>query len=662
MDELVGTKYFTKLDMTAGYHQIRMCAEDEHKTAFKTHHGHYHFKVMPFGLTNAPATFQCVMNEVLQPFLRKFVLVFLDDILIYSKTLDEHVHHLRAVLEKLKFHQFYLKMSKCSFAQSQIDYLGHIISQDGVATDPSKTQAMQTWPLPTTVTELRGFLGLTGYYRRFVQNYGIIAKPLTQLLRKKQFLWTTEATAAFCALKQAMTQTPVLQLPDFSQPFVVETDACATGIGAVLMQGGRPIAYLSKALGPTHQHLSIYEKEFLALIMAVEKWRSYLQRQEFIIQSDHKSLSYLSEQNLQSDLQRKAMTHLMGLQFRVVYKKGKENLAADALSRVGHLMAIQAVSEIKPLWLQEVLNSYVTDANAQTLLTQLTLASPDPQGYSLMDGLIRYYGHIWIGENTAVRTKIIAALHSSPIGGHSGIQATYYRVKQLFHWKGMKQDVEHFVKQCTICQQAKHEHSHPAGLLQPLPLPQGAWQDISLDFIEGLPLSGGSNVILVVVDRFTKYAHFLALKHPFTATKVAKCLLDSVVKLHGVPRTMVSDRDRIFLSSVWKELFTLLDTKLLYSTAYQHQTDGQTERVNQCLEMYLRCVVHHTPHKWKSWLSLAELWYNTSWHSSLGCSLFRALYGHDPNMGATPVLTETTNLSVTEMLEERATHTTLLRE
>jgi len=412
LDELVGTKYFTKLDMTAGYHQIRMCAEDEHKTAFKTHHGHYHFKVMPFGLTNAPATFQCVMKEVLQPFLRKFVLVFLDDILIYSKTLDEHVHHLRAVLEKLKFHQFYLKMSKCSFAQSQIDYLGHIISKDGVATDPSKTQAMQTWPLPTTVTELRGFLGLTGYYRRFVQNYGIIAKPLTQLLRKKQFLWTPEATAAFCALKQAMTQTPVLQLPDFSQPFVVETDACATGIGAVLMQGGRPIAYLSKALGPTHQHLSIYEKEFLALIMAVEKWRSYLQRQEFIIQSDHKSLSYLSEQNLQSDLQRKAMTRLMGLQFRVVYKKGKENLAADALSRVGHLMAIQAVSEIKPMWLQEVLNSYVTDANAQTLLTQLTLASPDPQGYSLMDGLIRYYGHIWNGENTASELRLL--LHYTP--------------------------------------------------------------------------------------------------------------------------------------------------------------------------------------------------------------------------------------------------------
>ena len=208
---------------------------------------------------------------------------------------------------------------------------------------------MQDWPIPTTVTELRGFLGLTGYYRRFVKNYGIIAKPLTQLLRKKQFIWTTEATSAFNALKQAMAQTPMLQLPDFNQPFVVETDACSTGIGAVLMQGGRPIAYLSKALGPTHQHLSIYEKEFLALIMAVEKWRSYLQRQEFVIQSDHKSLSYLAEQNMQSELQRKAMTRLMGLQFKIVYKKGKENVVADALSRVGHLMAIQAVSEVKPL-------------------------------------------------------------------------------------------------------------------------------------------------------------------------------------------------------------------------------------------------------------------------------------------------------------------------
>jgi len=332
LDELVGSQYFTKLDMTAGYHQIIMHPEDELKTAFKTHHGHFRVRVMPFGLTNAPATFQCMMNEVLQPYLRKFVLVFLDDILIYSPSWESHLAHLRSVLLQLRHHKFFLKRSKCSFAQDQIDYLGHIISRIGVATDPAKTEAMLAWPTPTTVTELRGFLGLTGYYRRFVPHYGIVAKPLTNLLKKQQFIWTTAADQAFQDLKHLMAHTPVLALPNFADPFVVETDACATGVGAVLMQHGRPIAFLSKAMGPQHQQLSIYEKEFLALIMAVEKWRSYLQRQEFIIQTYYNSLSFLTEQNLQSDLQRKAMTRLMGLHFKVVYKKGKENLAADALS------------------------------------------------------------------------------------------------------------------------------------------------------------------------------------------------------------------------------------------------------------------------------------------------------------------------------------------
>ena len=336
LDELAGTQYFSSLDMTAGYHQIRMGEEDEHKTAFKTHHGHYQFRVMPFGLTNAPATFQCAMNSILEPFLRKFVLVFIDDILIYSPTLQDHVQHLKQVFTVLRHHQFYLKRKKCVFAQAELQYLGHIISKEGVATDPSKTEAMVRWPVPTSVTELRGFLGLTGYYRKFVRHYGTLAKPLTILLQgKKAWGWTIEAQKAFEHLKKAMTQTPVLALPRFEIPFVVETDACDEGIGAVLMQEHKPLAFLSKALGMKNKQLSIYEKEFLALIMAVDRWRPYLQRSSFTIMTDHQSLSFLGEQQLQSELQRKAMAKLMGLQFKIVYKKGKDNVVADALSRVG---------------------------------------------------------------------------------------------------------------------------------------------------------------------------------------------------------------------------------------------------------------------------------------------------------------------------------------
>jgi hypothetical protein len=215
-------------------------------------------------------------------------------------------------------------------------------------------------------------------------------------LRLKQFVWSPTAQAAFDDIKVAMTKTPVLALPNFNQAFTVETDACQDGIGAVLMQQGQPIAYLSKALGQQHKHLSIYEKEFLALIMAVEKWRHYLQRQEFQIVTDHKSFAYLNEQNLHSDLQRKAMTRLMGLNFKIIYRQGKHNVAADALSRVAHLMAIQAVSSVQPAWIQEVLNSYATDPKAQLLLARLA-ASTDAAGFSLEQGLIKNKGHIWIG-------------------------------------------------------------------------------------------------------------------------------------------------------------------------------------------------------------------------------------------------------------------------
>lgn len=271
LDELADSKWFSKLDLRAGYHQIRLVPEDEYKTAFKTHQGHFQFRVLPYGVTGGPPTFQGMMNTVLSPLLREGVLVFMDDILVHSKTLSEHEILLINVLKLLQQHALFAKRSKCTFAQTKINYLGHCISEQGVSTDNSKIQAVQDWPVPTTVKKLRGFLGLAGYYRKFVRNFGVLSKPLTDLLKKGAvFVWTPTTDAAFCALKTALVQAPVLALPDFSKKIVVETDASATGIGAVLMQDFHPIAYLSKALAPKNLGLSAYEKECLALLLAID--------------------------------------------------------------------------------------------------------------------------------------------------------------------------------------------------------------------------------------------------------------------------------------------------------------------------------------------------------------------------------------------------------
>jgi hypothetical protein len=582
----------------------------------------------------------------------------MDDILVYSKSLVEHAQHLEMVFKVLQSHKLYAKRSKCVFAVSKVEYLGHTISSEGVATDEDKVQAVLQWPLPTTVTELRGFLGLTGYYRKFVQHYSIIAKPLTNLLKKKSFAWTADSEKAFNTLKQALVNTPVLALPDFSLPFCLETDACATGIGAILSQQGHPIAFLGKALCDKNQKLSIYEKEFLAIMLAVTRWRPYLQNGPFVIKTGHKSLCYLENQVLGSDLQKKAMTKLIGLQYSFKYNKGVDNVAADALSRVGHFMQLSAVSVAQPM---EVLNSYEMDPTAQELLKSLAITTADHQGYLLQDGLIRYQGKFWVGGNSGLQTKIIQAFHSAPVGGHSGMLATYQRVKKHFTWSGLKPGVENFVKQCQVYQQAKHEHCKLPGLLSPLQPPDGAWQAISMDFVEGLPTSQGYNCILVVVDRFTKYSHFIPLKHPFTASYVAKEFMDKVVKLHCIPVSIVSDRDKVFTSNFWRELFHILDTELQMSSAYHPQTDGQTERTNQCLEMYLRCAIHDQPKKWSQWLPLAELWFNTSHHTALGCSPFKALYGHEPNIGFVPAVPNTTNTDLFELLQEPALFTEFLR-
>lgn len=334
MDELGGSSVYSKIDLRAVYHQVRMDQADTHKTAFKTHSGRYEYMVMPFGLTNAPATFQSLMNSVFKPFLRNFVLIFFDDILIYSKSVEEHKHHLQQVFEVMRANKLYAKQSKCDFVTTHVEYLGHYIEAAGVSTDPSKIKAIVEWPKPKALKQLRGFLRLAGYYRRFFKIFGRIARPLTMLTKKDAFDWNDEAQEAFVELKSALCQAPVLALPDFTKQFVVELDACGSGIGAVLMQEGHPIAYISRHLKGKQLHLSIYEKELLAVVFAVQKWRHCIFHDHFIIRTDQRSLKYLLEQRLNTPIQQQWLPKLMEFDYEIQYRQGTDNLAADALSRV----------------------------------------------------------------------------------------------------------------------------------------------------------------------------------------------------------------------------------------------------------------------------------------------------------------------------------------
>ena len=632
LDELFGASYFSKIDLRAGYWQVRMNPHDVEKTAFRTHDGHYEFLVMPFGLTNAPSTFQSLMNHIFRPYLRKFILVFFDDILIYSPSLEAHLLHLRTAFETLRQHSLFAKMSKCSFGTREIEYLGHVISKDGVSTDQKKIEAMKGWPTPCNVKQLRGFLGLTGYYRRFIRNYGQLSRPLTELLKKEAFHWSDEAQLAFENLKLAMITAPVLALPDFTKPFVLETDASGAGIGAVLMQEDHPIAYLNKALSLKHQSLSTYERELMAVVMAVEKWRPYLLGRHFLIKTDHFSLKYIMEQKITTPFQSKWLPRLMGFDYEISYKQGRDNQAADGLSRIsGAQLLSMTISNLQTDLLDQIKASWSQDSKLQQLIQKLSTGQSHPK-YQWSQGLLFRKGKLVVGNHFPSQQQIIQLFHDTPLGGHSGVKVTKKKLSSLFYWKGVSRNIRNYIRSCDTCQRNKADLGAPAGLLQPLPIPGAIWVDVSIDFIEGLPKSRGKDTILVVVDRLSKYAHFLALAHPFTAAVVAQLYFEHIFKLHGLPKTIVSDRDKIFLSSFWQELFTLQQVDLHMSTAYHPQSDGQTEVVNRCLEGYLRCMTGEKPVEWVLWLPLAEWWYNTNWHSSIGLTPYEVVYGQPPSL------------------------------
>ncbi|WVZ94041.1 hypothetical protein U9M48_039983 [Paspalum notatum var. saurae] len=607
-DQLQGACVFSKIDLRSGYHQLKIRPSDDPKTTFTTKYGLYEYTVMSFGLTNAPAYFMQLMNSVFMDYLDKFVVVFIDDILIYSKTEAEHEEHLRLVLQRLREHKLYAKFSKCEFWIDEVRFLGHIVSKEGIAVDPSKVSTVTNWKVPEIPKEVRGFLGLAGYYRRFIENFSRIAKPMTSLLEKDaEFRWTNAQQAAFDELKKRLITASVLTLPDQQKKFIVYCDASRDGLGCVLMQEGKVIAYASRQLRKHEVNYPTHDLKLAAVVHALKIWRHYLFGQRCEIYTDHKSLKYIFTQNELNIRQRRWLELIKDYDMKIHYHPGKANVVADALSRksyanmaLGFMMPNELCEEFERLSLG--------------FLHHTTAAA---QGASLQ-GTLWYKNRICVPNVDRIRKLILSEAHDTAYSIHLGSTKMYYDLKERFWWYGMKRAVAEYIAICDTCLRVKAEHQRPAGLLQPLKVPEWKWEEITMDFIVGLPRTQkGYNSIWVVVDRLTKVAHFIPVNTTYSGANLAELYISRIVCLHGVPKRIISDRGSQFTSRFWEQLHDSLDTKLRFNTAYYPQTDGQTERTNQILEDMLRACAIQYGTSWDKCLPYAEFSYNNSYQASL---------------------------------------------
>ncbi|GJP41219.1 hypothetical protein CLOM_g889 [Closterium sp. NIES-68] len=601
LDQLRGAKFFSKIDLRGGYHQIRVAAEDCHKTAFRTRYSSYEYLVMPFGLTNAPSTFQMTMNGVFRELLDKCVIIYLDDILIYSRSREQHLKDLDAVFTLLHKNRLITKGSKCDFLKQELEFLGHVVSTEGVKIDPKKIKTIQEWKPPTNLKELQSFLGFVNYVRRFIPNMAGLSAPLTDRLKDHDcFWWGEKQQAAFDQLKIALTSPPVLRISDPNRPYEVVTDASDIAIGAILLQdfgdGLQTVAYESRKMQGAEKNYTVHDKEMLAIVHAFKTWRCYLTGADVTVRTDHKSLQYLRAQPNLNPRQIRWLDFLeSNFHYTITYKWGANNIT-DALTRpTVHTVAI-LTAQSNPLLIGLFTHGYKIDPFFRSAIHQQHTTATGPYFHK------RGTSRIW----------------------------------QNYYWPNMADDVRKYVSSCTACQIMKSSHQRAAGLLQSLDPPERPWQHVTMDYVTGLPAGpSGNNAILVVVDRLTKMAHFIACQQTITAEQTAQLFIANVIRLHGLPSAIISDRDPKFTSNFWRHLWDQFGTKLQFSSAYHPQTDGQTERVNQTMEQLIRTTCTD-PSTWEKSLPLLEFAYNNATSATTNQSPFFLNYGQDPVVPSTP--------------------------
>uniref|UniRef100_A0A8C2WB23 Gypsy retrotransposon integrase-like protein 1 n=1 Tax=Cyclopterus lumpus TaxID=8103 RepID=A0A8C2WB23_CYCLU len=618
---------FTKLDLRSAYHLVRIRKGDEWKTAFKTPRGHYEYRVMPFGLTNAPAVFQALMNDVLRDMLDEFVVVYLDDILVFSRTLEDHVQHVRRVLKRLLLNRLFVKAEKCRFHSTSVDYLGFVVEKGQTRADPRKIQAVVDWPNPTSRKELQSFLGFANFYRRFIRNYSVVAEPLTRLTSPSQpFIWSPATNAAFLALKRRFTSAPVLLHPDPKRQFIVEVDASDTGLGAVLSQRAvadqkvHPCAFFSRRFLPAEENYDIGNRELLAVVAALGEWRHWLEgaEQPFTIWTDHKNLTFIRATKRLNGQQARWAGFLSRFDFSLTYRPGSRNIKADALSRLHQGRSLTAEESVPIIPKGKVVGMVAW--GIETVVRQALRSHPAPSGVPPR--------RLFVPES--VRSRVLQWGHASQFACHPGVHRTLTFLARRFWWPTMRNEVKDFVLACPVCARSKASHRAPAGLLQPLPVISRPWSHVALDFVSGLPPSQGKTVILTVVDHFSKGVHLVALPKLPSALETADLLTSHVFRLHGLPQDVVSDRGPQFISQVWRAFYKGLGASVSLSSGYHPQTNGQTERMNQSVESALRCVAARRPSSWSRFLPWVEYAMNSLVSSATGLSPFEASLGYQP--------------------------------
>lgn len=667
-DEIVDTlkraNFFTTLDQTHGYWQVPIAECDKEKTAFIAPNGLYQYNYTPFGLCNAAATFQRLMDVTLAGLQGISCLCYLDDVLVFGNTFDEMLGNLDEVLHRLAEAGLKLRLSKCKFAQKQVSYLGHIISGKGVAPDPSKIEAVENYPIPTNLTELRAFLGIASYYRKFVRNFAQIAHPLHVLLKKgRAFDWGTAQGEAFAKIKCCLTSAPILIHPDFSEPFVLQTDASCLGIGAVLSQlrGGveHPIAYASRSLRPAEKNYSINELEALAVVTFTQHFRPYLYGQKFTVQTDNSGVRAIIEKpNTTGRLARWGLA-LQGFDLEIKHRKGKSNSNADALSRGPATTPKETVDELEGADLfsthcepletpitKEILKQGQRDDTHWAPIIRYLETSELPEEineckrvqtaeslYCLIDSLLyrihpRRKGVPQLVISKELVATVLGAHHEDRFAGHFGFHKTWLTIRERYFWKNMFNDVKQHCKGCLDCALHKTTPCRNKASLRTIPI-TGAFDCVGVDIMGPLTQTlNGNRYIIVFTDYLTKYSESCALPD-IKAERVARVFVERIVLKHGCPSILQSDNASNFKSEILRKICLLCGTKKTFTTPYHPMGNGEVERQNKTLATIISMYVNDRHTDWDEHLPFATFAYNNQIQESTKYSPFYLLHGRE---------------------------------